>query len=206
MTVSRIGAATTSRTLTRTVAILAVSTALWAFGATSASAHSALESSNPTDGSVVTEAPAAITLTFNEPLLDDADSISLNSAEGTNITSAKVQPNGSSIELPWPADLPAGEYQAAFRVVSADGHPVTGAISFIYAPAELAASPSASNSAASEVATTESSATPVAIDEPISDTTEPESTGGTPWLGLGIGVAIGLVLVGLFAAMRRRRS
>jgi phosphoglucosamine mutase len=77
----------TSRTLTRTVAILAVSTALWAFGATTASAHSGLESSNPADGSIVTEAPAAITLTFNEPLLDDADSISLNAADGTNITS-----------------------------------------------------------------------------------------------------------------------
>jgi methionine-rich copper-binding protein CopC len=196
----------TSRTLTRTVAILAVSTAMWAFGAATASAHSALESSNPADGSVVTEAPAAITLTFNEPLLDDADSISLNAADGTNITSTKVQPNGSSIELPWPADLPAGEYQAAFRVVSADGHPVTGAISFTYAPADSAASPSASSPTSSEAVTPESSATPVAINEPITDTTEPESTGGNPWLGLGIGVAIGLVLVVLFAAMRRRRS
>ena len=196
----------TSRILKRTVAILAVSTAMWAFGATTASAHSGLESSNPADGSVVTEAPAAITLTFNEPLLDDADSISLNAADGTNITSAKVQPNGSSIELPWPADLPAGEYQAAFRVVSADGHPVTGAISFTYAPADSAASPSASSPTSSEAVTPESSATPVAINEPITDTTEPEPTGSTPWLGLGIGVVIGLVLVGLFAAMRRRRS
>jgi methionine-rich copper-binding protein CopC len=196
----------TSRILKRTVAILAVSTAMWAFGATTASAHSGLESSNPADGSVVTEAPAAITLTFNEPLLDDADSISLNAADGTNITSAKVQPNGSSIELPWPADLPAGEYQAAFRVVSADGHPVTGAISFTFAPADSAALPSASSTSSSEAVTPESSATPVAINEPITDTTEPESTGGTPWLGLGIGVAIGLVLVVLFAAMRRKRS
>ena len=195
-----------SCTLKRTVAILAVSTAMWAFGATSASAHSGLVSSNPADGSVVTEAPAAITLTFNEPLLDDADSISLNAADGTNITSAQVQPNGSSVELPWPADLPAGEYQAAFRVVSADGHPVTGAISFTFAPAEPAAASSASSPAASEEEASESSASPAVIDEQVTDTTEPESTGGNPWLGLGIGVAIGLVLVVLFAAMRRRRS
>jgi ElaB/YqjD/DUF883 family membrane-anchored ribosome-binding protein len=40
----------------------------------------------------------------------------------------------------------------------------------------------------------------------ISETTEPESTGGNPWLGLGIGVLIGLVLVVLFAAMRRKRA
>jgi hypothetical protein len=190
----------------RTVAILAVSTAMWAIGATTASAHSGLESSNPADGSVITEAPAAITLTFNEGLLADANSVSINAADGTNVVSANVQPNGSSVELPWPADLPAGDYQAAFRVVSADGHPVTGAISFTYAPAETAAAPSASSPAVSEAATAESSASPAVVEEQVTDTTEPESTGGTPWLGLGIGVAIGLVLVGLFAAMRRRRS
>lgn len=195
-----------SRIMKRTVAILAVSTAMWAFGATSASAHSGLESSNPADGSVITEAPAAITLTFNEGLLADANSMSINAADGTNVVSANVQPNGSSVELPWPADLPAGEYQAAFRVVSADGHPVTGAISFTYAPAETAAEPSSSSPAVSEAATAESSASPAVVEEQVTDTTEPESTGGTPWLGLGIGVAIGLVLVGLFAAMRRRRS
>jgi methionine-rich copper-binding protein CopC len=190
----------------RTVAILAVSTAMWAFGATTASAHSGLESSNPADGSVVTEAPATITLTFNEGLLADANSVSINAADGTNVVSANVQPNGRSVELPWPADLPAGDYQAAFRVVSADGHPVTGAISFTYAPAETASAPSASSPAVSEAATAESSASPAVVEEQVTDTTEPESTGGTPWLGLGIAVAIGLVLVGLFAAMRRRRS
>ena len=195
-----------SRIMKRTVAILAVSTAMWAIGATTASAHSGLESSNPADGSVITEAPAAITLTFNEGLLADANSVSINAADGTNVVSANVQPNGSSVELPWPADLPAGDYQAAFRVVSADGHPVTGAISFTYAPAETAAAPSASSPAVSEAATAESSASPAVVEEQVTDTTEPESTGGTPWLGLGIGVAIGLVLVGLFAAMRRRRS
>jgi len=195
-----------SRIMKRTVAILAVSTAMWAFGATSASAHSGLESSNPADGSVITEAPATITLTFNEGLLADANSVSINAADGTNVVSANVQPNGSSVELPWPADLPAGDYQAAFRVVSADGHPVTGAISFTYAPAETAAAPSASSPAVSEAATAESSASPAVVEEQVTDTTEPESTGGTPWLGLGIAVAIGLVLVGLFAAMRRRRS
>lgn len=195
-----------SRILKRTVAILAVSTAMWAFGATSASAHSGLESSNPTDGSVVTEAPASISLTFNEELLADANSVSINAADGTNVVSANVMPTGSSVELPWPADLPAGEYQAAFRVVSADGHPVTGAISFTYAPAEPAASPSASSPAASDAASTESSASPAVAEESVADTTEPESTGGNPWLGLGIGVVIGLVLVVLFAAMRRRRS
>ncbi len=184
-----------TRTMKRTIAVLTAATALWAVGSTSASAHSGLTSSIPVDGAIVTEAPAAIAFTFDEELLADADSISLNAADGSNVVSAKVQPTGDTVELPWPAGLAAGDYQAAYRVVSADGHPVTGAISFTYAPESASAVPSAGVSAAPSLSAV-----------PISETTEPESTGGNPWLGLGIGVAIGLLLVVIFAAMRRKRS
>jgi hypothetical protein len=34
--------------------------------------------------------------------------------------------------VPWPADLPPGKYSVAFRVVSEDGHPVTGQVTFSY--------------------------------------------------------------------------
>jgi len=202
MNVSRIGAAMSSQIIKRTVAILAVSTAMWAFGATSASAHSGLESSNPADGSVVTEAPASISLTFNEDLLPGANSVSLNATDGTSITSAKVEPMGKTVDLPWPAELAAGDYQVAYRVVSADGHPVTGAIYFSFAPAEALATPASSSPAMAESAPAEPSTSALAI----SENAEPESTGGTPWLGLGIAVAIGLALIVLFAAIRRRRA
>jgi copper resistance protein C len=193
------------RFLARGLAVLAITTALWSGAATLAHAHSGLESSTPADGSVISEAPAAITLTFNETLLEDADSISLNSADGTSIVSSKVQPSGNTVELPWPADLLAGDYQVAYRVVSADGHPVTGAISFSYT-----GSPVASSSPVAEPSASQGSAVPISEPSssavPISETTEPESTGGNPWLGLGIGVAIGLLLVVIFAAMRRKRA
>jgi methionine-rich copper-binding protein CopC len=192
----------TSRFTRRALAIAAASVALWAAGTSAALAHSGLESSNPADGSVISEAPASISLTFNEELLPDADSISLNAADGTNIVSAKVQPTGSTVEIPWPVDLAPGAYQVAFRVVSADGHPVTGAIGFTFAPADVPAEASSSTPAPGSSEASEASPTAM----PISDNAEPEPTGGNPWLGLGIGVVIGLVLVVLFAAMRRRRA
>ena len=34
------------------------------------------------------------------------------------------------LAAPWPAGLPDGVYQVAYRVVSRDGHPVIGANSF----------------------------------------------------------------------------
>jgi methionine-rich copper-binding protein CopC len=152
----------------RTIAIAVAATALFTLGSTAASAHSGLESSTPADGSVITQAPASIAFTFDEELLADADSISLNAADGTNIASAKVQPTGNTVELPWPSDLAPGSYQAAYRVVSADGHPVTGAISFTYAPA------AASSSAASAPASATTSGAPSASAVPISNTAEPE--------------------------------
>jgi methionine-rich copper-binding protein CopC len=167
-----------------------------------AQAHSGLDSSSPVDGSIVTEAPASIVLIFAEALLPGADSVSLNAADGTNIASAKVEPSGNSVELPWPAELAAGDYQVAYRVVSADGHPVTGAITFTFAPVDAPAAPASSSPAVAESAPAEPSASALAI----SENAEPESTGGTPWLGLGIAVAIGLALVVLFAAIRRRRA
>lgn len=198
----------------RVAALLAVTalTSVAMLLAQPAWAHSGLVSSTPMDGSVVTEAPSAIVLTFNEELLDDADAISLNTADGEPVVSARVQPTGDTVELPWPADLAAGEYEAAFRVVSADGHPINGSIRFTYAPAETLASdqPDAVTTAeaAPSMAPTPAESTDETTAESgaVSGTTEPESTGGTPWLGLGIGVVIGLVLVVLFAAMRRKRS
>ena len=93
-------------------------------------AHSGLESSSPADGAVLDAAPTKVVLGFNEELLPDAETISINTAAGENVTSVKVQPEGSSVSIPWPADLPSGDYQVAYRVVSADGHVGTGVFTF----------------------------------------------------------------------------
>ena len=93
-------------------------------------AHTELSSSSPVDGAVLDVPPDAITFTFNEDLLAGSSSIALNDMTGTTVLSESVDAVGPTITVPWPADLPAGTYQAAYRVVAADGHPVTGAIGF----------------------------------------------------------------------------
>ncbi|MBU6245982.1 MAG: copper resistance protein CopC [Actinomycetales bacterium] len=95
-----------------------------------ASAHTSLVSSDPADGAVLRQAPQAVTLTFDEDLLAGANTISINLADGTVVESRPVEPSGPSVTLPWPSGLSAGDYQVAYRVVSGDGHPVTGAVSF----------------------------------------------------------------------------
>jgi methionine-rich copper-binding protein CopC len=103
------------------------------FSLPAANAHSQLASSTPADGAVLDAAPDLVTLVFNEDLLPDANTMAIVDASGNVVSSTPVQPVGPQVSIPWPQDLPAGEYQVSYRVVSGDGHPVLGAISFSYA-------------------------------------------------------------------------
>lgn len=105
-----------------------------------ASAHTELASSTPANGAVLATAPAAVSFTFDEPLLPGVDTISINDADGQNVSSTSVEPRGNTVSTNWPAGLPAGTYQVAYRIVSGDGHPVTGAITFSYGVAGSAPS------------------------------------------------------------------
>lgn len=112
-----------------TMALLVLAPAVLVL-APAASAHTSLVSSDPADGAVLRQAPQAVTLTFDEDLLAGANTISINLLDGTVVESRPVEPSGASVTLPWPTGLSAGDYQVAYRVVSGDGHPVTGAITF----------------------------------------------------------------------------
>ena len=74
---------------------------------TAAQAHTKLVSSSPADGDTVTAAPAQITLTFDEPLMQSADTISINDASGRVIASQQVQPNGAVVSVS-ESSTPAG--------------------------------------------------------------------------------------------------
>lgn len=101
----------------------------------SASAHSALESSNPANDQVLEAFPSELSLTFNEELISiEGESVNTLTLQGTDgaiydlleqtVVGAVLSAKASS------AEYPAGEYLLKYRVVSADGHPITGEISF----------------------------------------------------------------------------
>ena len=100
-----------------------------------ANAHSGLISSNPSQGEVLDQLPQALTLTFNEELIviegETVNSLHLfaeGSAEKTELDVSIVGPDINGL-LP-SGTYPPGLYEISYRVVSADGHPVTGEISF----------------------------------------------------------------------------
>ncbi|MEU0442481.1 MULTISPECIES: copper resistance protein CopC [unclassified Streptomyces] len=102
-------------------------------GAAPASAHAALRSSDPADGTVLKTAPRALTLTFTESvgLLDgsfrvyDPDGHRLRTGEPGH-----ADGRADTARVTLPGKLDEGTYAVAWRVVSADSHPISGAFTF----------------------------------------------------------------------------
>jgi len=91
-----------------------------------AAAHTALVSTDPADGARLDTAPERIVLTFNEPIRPLSDA-SLQ-VDGT-AQAADVQSDGSRLVVT-PSEGFAGSYEIHYRVISADGHPVSGSTAF----------------------------------------------------------------------------
>lgn len=130
----------------RALALLGSVLVLVLFGGVgAASAHAALTSTDPQDGSVVKSAPRQVTLTFSESigLLDD--SFRVLTPENRRVhTGAPGHADGRSdtATVTLPRGLGTGTFTVAWRVVSADSHPVSGAFTFsIGKPSPTAAPP-----------------------------------------------------------------
>lgn len=91
-------------------------------------AHAALLEATPSDGDALASAPSAATLRFSEPVAPVF--VRLIDARGDTIADRGVRAAGAEITLSFPPALAAGGYLISYRVLSADSHPVGGAIAF----------------------------------------------------------------------------
>lgn len=100
---------------------------LWA---TPANAHAQLLETDPQDGSEVGAAPEEVVLTFNENIEQIGAEVVITDGDGTEVQDGDPQITGPDLTQPLAADRSAGEYTVQWRVVSADGHPVSGEFTF----------------------------------------------------------------------------
>ncbi|KLK92942.1 hypothetical protein AA309_11915 [Microvirga vignae] len=91
-------------------------------------AHAALVSSNPADGAVVETAPSKVELRFNEPVAPLT--ANLADAQGRVHHGLPVAGHDTILDITLPADLPLGSHVLSYRVVSGDGHPISGSVVF----------------------------------------------------------------------------
>ena len=97
-------------------------------------AHSTLVASNPKNGETLTKTPNLISLTFNENLIKisgkNVSRVSLIDSNNSVIKLGKTTINKSRITAKIISALKSGNYKIRFRVVSSDGHPISGVIKF----------------------------------------------------------------------------
>lgn len=99
-------------------------------GAGPAAAHSYLVSSDPVNGATMASGPPRVTLTFNESLQTSFDSLSVVGPDGNRWSTGDTEVSGARVSIALTELGPVGKYTVAYRVVSADSHPVTGTTSF----------------------------------------------------------------------------
>ena len=162
----------------RGIAVIAVGVIASIGLAGSASAHSVLISMTPADGSLVMTAPTQVVLTFDENVQSLGDAISVIDPMGKQIQDGTPQVlNNTMTQTLTPITVP-GHYQVLYRVVSADGHPVTKELGFNYL----------------------SAAGPTGAPAPV-------DSGASSWLSTAL-VTLGIVAVAAagFVFMRRRSA
>jgi methionine-rich copper-binding protein CopC len=97
-------------------------------GITAAGAHAMLEHASPPVGSTVAQAPARLTLSFNEPLEPAFSGATVVNTSGRRVeTGARAR--GSTLQISL-KQLPPGTYKVNWHVVSVDKHMTQGSYSF----------------------------------------------------------------------------
>jgi copper transport protein len=96
--------------------------------ASGARAHASLVASEPADSAILRAPPASILLRFNEPVSPLA--FKLIDAAGVAHDGLVVTSKGETIEIMPPVDPPTGTQTLSYRIVSADGHPVGGVVTY----------------------------------------------------------------------------
>lgn len=98
--------------------------------ASPAAAHSALIASDPVADAVLDRSPEEIRLDFNEPVSVAADGVRLLDADGGEVELERPRVQDARVTAAVDGELEDGSYVVAWKVASADGHPVTGAFAF----------------------------------------------------------------------------
>jgi len=116
-------------------ALLATGTLLMA-GAGPASAHDVLLAADPVADSVLAAPPAAITLTFNQDVRPEFSqmAITVGSASQTVIPTVDGPIITAAVPAaflePIPDDIGPQLWRIGYRIVSSDGHPISGLLEF----------------------------------------------------------------------------
>ena len=153
-----------------------------------AHAHTDLLASSPAAGDVVSASTDRLILSFVQPVEPSSGTVTVVGPDGEDATAGDVDVQGALVQVPLHL-RGTGPHTVAYRVVAADGHVVTGGLTFRAGPDAADAPLTRSTSTSPEAAASSGSQ-----DVP------------RPWLWSGATAILAAALVALHRARRRPRG
>ncbi|WP_018639968.1 copper resistance CopC family protein [Parafrankia elaeagni] len=175
-------------------------------------AHSSVLRTEPGNGSTLATPPDRISLVFNEPVWTDYATVAVTGSDGRQVETGQPQVVETTLSVGLP-DLATGGYHVTWRVVSADGHPISGEFSFTVAggadSAATAAPAGQPTPAATATAVTAPSAGPAGAagsGSPSAPADPAPPKEGEDWWIIGVLIAAVAALGGAVVLIRRKRE
>lgn len=187
---------------------LALAGALVLASVTPAMAHDELISSDPADGENLVAAPETVTLEFSAEVLTVGAAVVVTDPAGTDWVRADPQVDGSVVIAALSPDMPNDAYELRWRVVSSDGHPISGIVLFTVGDVV----PGEGMAAAKDDTADPADDTADPAEDPATNTTPSDSSTTTTDHGvlrtIVVGASGAVIAVALFALyeFRRRRT
>ena len=179
-----------------------------------AAAHDQIVSTNPTPGEQLAASPTDLEFIFSNSLMSLGNEVRVMDARDKDWASGTPALSGEKMTQLLATGMPDGEYLIRWRVVSSDGHPISGTQTFRVGTATAVAEPTLSSQSNKETTGT------TGATAPSSPNVGPGTAGdaaGTAVAGtdgsvlakvapLGIGAAIGLGAYLAFVVIGRARK
>lgn len=187
-----------ARASARSLVVPAAALAVLTVTAPQAAAHTELDSSSPGANATLSGLPPRVTLTFSDEMTQKYAKVALTGPDGKSAGTGDPQVQGKSVSLPVDVRSPAGRYTVGYRVVSADGHPVSGSYTFTVRDVD---GPSPSPRAAESA---DEPSSPAARKTEAAETAEePSNTNTSVLVGGGV-LALVAVAAGGYTVWRKR--
>lgn len=109
-------------------------------GVLPAHAHASLVATNPVSGATMQALPSEVSATFSENIGTPAHLV-VTAPNGDDVTSGEPTVLDDAVSVPLKDPGIRGEYSLSYRVLSTDGHPIKGTVTFTVAKGKTANAP-----------------------------------------------------------------
>jgi methionine-rich copper-binding protein CopC len=171
--------------------------------ASPAHAHDELLGSDPAADSTVDALPAELTLSFSAAIAPDegASEVQVTDAAGTQLTDGTPTAQDNVLTQPL-SGTASGPITVLWKVVSSDGHPISGEFSFTVAGAPTPTDTASPSPTATETASPTPSETASPTTTPVP---APASADMTPWIIAGVVVLLLVIAAIVYLLVSRSR-